>query len=63
MQNLELSSEEQEALRDVLQHGIAELDIEVFRTDTHAFKEMLKQRRKVLESILARIPAVPAPAH
>ena len=59
MQNLEFSSEELDLLRDMLQHALSELDVEVFRTDTHDFKEMLKGRREVMEHILTKLPATP----
>ena len=55
MQYLEFNSEEQEVLRDVLEHAIAEIDIEVFRTDTHDFKQMLKHRREILEGVLRKV--------
>jgi hypothetical protein len=57
MQHFEFTPEEVETLRDVMKHGLAEIDVEVFRTDTHDFKEMLKHRRTVLEHILAKLPA------
>jgi len=60
MQHTEFSSDELEVLREVLQHAVSEIDVEVFRTDTHEFKEMLKRRREVLEHILAKLSAVPA---
>ena len=63
MQNLEFTAEEQEVLKDVLQHSVDEIDIEVFRTDTHDFKQMLKHRRDVLEHILSKLSAAPVPAH
>jgi hypothetical protein len=57
MQNFEFTVEEVEVLRDILQHNLSEIDVEVFRTDTHDFKEMLKRRRTTLEHLLAKIPA------
>ena len=64
MQNLEFTAEEQEVLKDVLRHDIDEIEIEVFRTDTHDFKQMLKHRRALLEHMLSKLSAtqVPAPA-
>jgi hypothetical protein len=53
---VEFSSQEIELLRDLLQHHLGELEIEVFRTDTHDFKEKLKHRREVVEGILKRMP-------
>jgi hypothetical protein len=63
MQNLEFTAEEQEVLRDVLEHSIAEIDVEVFRTDTHDFKEMLKHRRKVLENITSKVSHAATATH
>jgi hypothetical protein len=54
MQNFEFSTEEVEVLRDILQHNLSEIDVEVFRTDTHDFKEMLKHRRDIIQHILGR---------
>jgi hypothetical protein len=62
MQNFELTSEQVEVLREVLEHQISKMDVEVFRTDTHDFKEMLKHRRAVLEQVMAKLPALPLAA-
>ncbi len=57
MQNVEFTAEELEVVREILQHRLSEIEVELFRTDTHDFKEMLKHRRGVLEQVLARLPA------
>jgi len=57
---LEMTSEELEVLREVLESELKEIDVEVFRTDTHDFKELLKHRRAVLEGFMAKLSAVPA---
>ena len=62
MQTLSLSPEESETLREVLQHLLNDMDIEVFRTDTRNYKEMLKHRRELLERVLERLSALPAAA-
>jgi hypothetical protein len=62
MQNIELNNEELAVLKDVLRHTLEELDVEVFRTDTHSFKEMLKHRRGVIEHVLDRLQGVPVSA-
>lgn len=62
MQNFEFSPEELDVLRAMLQHGLSEIDVEVFRTDTHDFKEMLKHRRQVMEHILAKLTPAPVGA-
>ena len=60
MQKFELTTEEAEVLRDILQHNLNEIDVEVFRTDTHDFKKMLRHRRDVIEHLLGKLaePAV-----
>jgi len=60
MQQMEFSPEEIEVLREVLQHELTEMEVEVFRTDVHDFKQMLKHRRTVLEQVLNKISIVPA---
>ncbi len=55
MAMLELTDEEIEVVRDVLAHVIGEMNMEVFRTDTHNFKQLLKHRREVLEKVLSRL--------
>ncbi len=62
MQNLEFTAEELEILREVLEHYMSEIDVEVFRTDTHDFKNLLKHRRDILEHILAKLSAAPVTA-
>ena len=62
MEQLELTHEELAVLRDVLQHRVGELNIEVLHTDTRDFKEMLKSRKLLLESILKKISATPVAA-
>jgi hypothetical protein len=61
MQKFDLTIEEAEVLRDILQHSLNEVDVEVFRTDTHDFKQMLRHRRDVIERLLGRL-ATPAVA-
>lgn len=62
MQNVEFTAEELNVLRETLRQTLKEIDIEVFRTDTHEFKEMLKHRREILQRIVARLSSVPQPA-
>jgi hypothetical protein len=52
---IELSQEEAEAIRDVLQNHIRELDREINRTDSLEFKRGLQQTDRTLERILGRI--------
>ena len=62
MHDLEFTAEELSALGEVLQHQIAEMEIEVRRTDTHDYREMLKHRRQVLENVLAKLSDQPVGA-
>jgi hypothetical protein len=55
MQTREFTEEELEVLREVLRHKIDEADVEMFRTDTHDFKQMLKHRRNLLETVLIKL--------
>ena len=57
---IELSSEELEILCELLQCELPRLDIEIDRTDTHDFKELLKHRRDALRRVSERISE---PAH
>jgi len=61
MQTFELTTEEAEVLRDILQHNLKEMDVEVFRTDTHDFKEMLRHRSDVIQRMLGRLAIPVAP--
>ncbi len=62
MQTIQFTSEELEVLRDVLRHLSQEIDVEVFRTDTHDFKLLLKHRKDILDGIANKLEAVPAAA-
>ena len=59
MQNLEFTHEEVEILREMLEHHLNDLEVEVGHTDKHDFKEMLKHRRAVLERVLGKVSSVP----
>jgi hypothetical protein len=59
MQSFEFTIEEVEVLREVLRHKIDEVDVEMFRTDTHDFKQMLKHHRNLLEHLLAKVSSAP----
>ena len=55
MCQIELSAQEQEILGQVLQHSLATLEVEIQHTDHQEFKELLKHRRDLLNSLLTRI--------
>ena len=52
---IDLSRDEAELLRDTLQQHVAELDKEINRTDSLAFKRELQQDDRAMERILGRI--------
>ena len=52
MYSINLSSEEQQALRHVLEISISDLHSQIVRTDRHDFKRMLIERKKVLLGLL-----------
>jgi hypothetical protein len=60
MQSIEFTTEESEVLRELLQHKLDDADVEMFRTDTHDYKEMLKHRREVLQHVLSKLSYAPA---
>lgn len=55
MKTVEFTSEELEILKQLIQHVLSDMEIEVFRTDTRDFKELLKHRRDVLEHVLDKV--------
>jgi hypothetical protein len=62
MQRIEFTNEELELLREMLQKQDEEIGVEILRTDTFGFKELLKHRRVVLENILNKIASTVQPA-
>lgn len=57
---LELTSEEAETLRELVQQRVTELDREINRTDSLEFKDELRKVRRTMERILGRLSAAPA---
>ena len=55
MIHLDIDSEEKEDLTEFLEHCLKSLKVEVAHTDHHAFRDMLKQKEKVLERVLGRL--------
>jgi hypothetical protein len=62
MKTIEITPEEEQVLREVLQHHLTDMDVEVFHTDTYSYKEMLKRRRSALQEILMKLSSVPVGA-
>jgi hypothetical protein len=52
---IELSQDEAELLRDILQNQTKELDKEINRTDSLGFKRALQRDDRTIERILGRI--------
>ena len=59
MHYIQITDEQLEVLREVLRRELEAIKIEVFRTDMHDFKEMLKHRREVLDRLLEKVSAQP----
>lgn len=59
---LTLTSEEADALREVLTAHLAELRVEIGRADHRKFRDMLRQQDEMLERILAKLGAKPVAA-
>jgi len=54
---LTLTVEERELLTDILNDHHRELQREIFKTDHHQFKDSLKRKQTLLESLLAKVNA------
>ena len=52
---LDLNAEEREILADILDTVLADLRMEIGRTDRQDFRNMLKRRKAVLEKASARL--------
>ncbi len=53
--NLELTAEESEVLRDVLQSYLSDLGTEIAHTDSTQFREGLKHKKAILLRIVAAL--------
>ena len=54
MTYLELNPDEQRILQEVLDRCLSDLQLEILHTDHAEFKSMLKQRKALLEKVVAR---------
>lgn len=52
---IELSRTEAEALRELLQHRVLELDKEINRTDSLGFKHGLQQLDRTIERVIGEL--------
>ena len=55
MLQMDLTTDEQRILREVLESDLSDLRMEISETDTRDFKEMLKKREEVLKKIIAML--------
>jgi hypothetical protein len=55
MQQIELSMDEVETLRELIARRLTEIEIEIERTDTHDFKENLKHSRRTLRQVSTKL--------
>ena len=55
MTMVELTTKEQEFLVQILHSSLATLEVEIRHADHIEFREVLKDRRKVLEQLLAKV--------
>ena len=60
MIHLELTTEEEQHLKEEVTKRLAELDHEIAHTDALNFKDMLKRRRAAVRKFLEKLPEVPA---
>lgn len=56
MFHLEISYEERDVLRQLLEHSLATIELEIQHTDHQDFKSMLKQRRETVRGLLLKLP-------
>lgn len=52
---INLTQEESTALEAILVEEVSKLQIEIGRTDTHDFKERLRQKQLLLESVARKV--------
>lgn len=60
MQHVELTAEEMDALRDLLQRQVDALDVEEHRTDSLEFKSKLRDEAQLYRGLLVKMAAAPA---
>jgi D-ribose pyranose/furanose isomerase RbsD len=56
MFNAEITEPEIEILRQLLEHSLVTLELEIRHTDHQEFKSLLKQRRQTVRALLAKLP-------
>jgi hypothetical protein len=56
MTRLELTAEDVEQLRFILDSDLSDLRMEIADTEQHDFRERLKRREDFIKALLARLP-------
>lgn len=54
---IEIRRDDAEMLRDLLRRRVVELDIEISRTDSRAFKQKLRQLDRAVERVVGELTA------
>jgi hypothetical protein len=54
---IEISGDEQNLLREVLESEISDMRVQIVNTDTSSFRDQLKRRRDMLQGLLERLAA------
>jgi hypothetical protein len=54
---LKLSAQEQDLLKEILEEHLRELLMEISRSDHHGYKQMLKGKEQMVESLLEKVGA------
>lgn len=57
---LDLTSEELELLREILDGVYGDLKEEVYKTEDHEYKELLKRREQTLEAVMEKVSGAAA---
>jgi hypothetical protein len=53
--NINLTPEEAEVLRDILESEVDRLQIETLRTDTHAYHQLMRNKTECVERIVKKL--------
>jgi hypothetical protein len=63
MIQLELTTEEEQNLKEEMQKRVTELDHEIAHTDSLNYRDMLKRRRESVRKFLEKLPVSGTVAH
>ncbi len=59
MQTIEFTLDEADVVREILEHGRRELDLELSRADSFDFKTMLRHRHELVDQVLEKLEHAP----